>query len=156
MQSVVCTRHILQDRYKILNSLSVILTYGKRDGNDDVKCRPVFCRAIFNASGTQAWFLAAVTRCNSPSSTLLKSTLLGLRLQCAREWLRGKKLKTTSISEYTVPWPSISTPQATSSLSQIQWSTRLPNHDMFYIHTVLMPFQMPMDSKTANAPKKYP
>ena len=94
--------------------------------------------------------------CNVLQSPQLNSTqvILAGALFARRE--RGdsevKKLRNTSISEYTVPWPSVSTPQATSILSQIQWSTRLPNHHMFYIHTVLMPFQMPMNSKTANAP----
>lgn len=149
MQSVVCNRHIPQGRHDILLLRKVTPTYGKRDGNDDVKCRPVFCRGILNA-------FKLSRNSNALQSPQLNSTQVILAGAPSAMREKGgsevKKLRNTSISGCTVPGPSISTPQATSSLSQIQWSTRLPNHDVFYNYTVLMPFQMPMNSKIANAP----
>lgn len=92
------------------------------------------------------------SNCNALQLPQLNSTQVILAGAPSARRERGdsevKKLTNTSIREYTVPWPSISAPQAMSRLSQIHWSTRLPNHDMFYIHTVLMPFQMPMNSKS--------
>ena len=114
------------------------LTYGKRDGNDDVSCRPVFCRCILNASGINA---LQSPQLNSYRVFLADdpSAIRGKRRLSGQESQKYDHQQLYRASAFHLDTAS------NIQISRIQWSTRLSNRYVLYSDTVLRPFKMPIN-----------